>query len=251
MITQLNRFKNPLFALILMLPIIVFGQSDRVAGKIRGKVYDANSNTPLLGANVVVLPTSTGRGSMTDEHGDFVIPNVLTGKYDLMVTYIGYRKLKVQGINVLPGQTVEVKFPLTVSALTGDEVFVIADANDDIVNVKSTVTQIKVSGEEISKMPVSDFTDIIASTGGVVETEGGRSSGIHIRGGRSGEIAYFVDGIHTPIFVIFPSKISFAAIAGGKETALDMAESPFGMPSTIMLEICFSFLSENSTSISL
>jgi len=36
-------------------------QSDRVAGKIRGRVVDANSNEALIGANIVVLPAGLGR----------------------------------------------------------------------------------------------------------------------------------------------------------------------------------------------
>jgi len=46
-------------------------------------------------------------------------------------------------------------------------------------------------------MPVSNFTDVIANAGGVVKTEAGRSRGIHMRGGRSGEVAFYVDGILT------------------------------------------------------
>jgi len=68
---------------------------------------------------------------------------------------------------------------------------------ENTVDVKSVVTQVKYSGDQLYKMPVSNFTDVIANAGGVVKTEAGRSRGIHMRGGRSGEVAFYVDGILT------------------------------------------------------
>ena len=41
-------------------------------------------------------------------------------------------------------------------------------------------------------MPVEDIADVIKLQGGVTQDAGG---GIHIRGGRSSEVAYLVDGV--------------------------------------------------------
>jgi len=172
-------------------------QSDRVSGKIRGRVVDSTSKDPLAGANVLVLPVESGRGTMTNQNGEFVLPNLMTGKYNVKVSYMGYASTTIQDIDVSPGGTSEILFSLTVEAIEGQEVNVIAETMENIIDIKTVVTQVKYSGEQLYKMPVSNFTDVIANAGGVVKTEAGRSRGIHMRGGRSGEVAFYVDGILT------------------------------------------------------
>ena len=82
---------------------VLDAQSDRVSGKIRGKVIGAINKDPLIGANVLLLPIETGRGTMTNENGEFVIPNLITGKYSLKVSYMGYASTIIQSIDVSPG----------------------------------------------------------------------------------------------------------------------------------------------------
>ena len=172
-------------------------QSDRVSGKIRGRVVDSTSKDPLAGANVLVLPVESGRGTMTNQNGEFVLPNLMTGKYNVKVSYMGYASTTIQDIDVSPGGTSEILFSLTVEAIEGQEVNVVAESMENTIDIKTVVTQVKYSGEQLYKMPVSNFTDVIANAGGVVKTEAGRSRGIHMRGGRSGEVAFYVDGILT------------------------------------------------------
>ncbi len=172
-------------------------QSDRVSGKIRGRVVDSTSKDPLAGANVLVLPFESGRGTMTNQNGEFVLPNLMTGKYNVKVSYMGYASTTIQDIDVSPGGTSEILFSLTVEAIEGQEVNVIAESMENTIDIKTVVSQVKYSGEQLYKMPVSNFTDVIANAGGVVKTEAGRSRGIHMRGGRSGEVAFYVDGILT------------------------------------------------------
>ena len=172
-------------------------QSDRVSGKIRGRVVDSTSKNPLAGANVLVLPVGSGRGTMTNENGEFVLPNLMTGRYNVKVSYMGYASTTIQDIDVSPGGTTEILFSLTIEAIEGQEVNVVAESMENTIDIKTVVSQVKYSGEQLYKMPVSNFTDVIANAGGVVKTEAGRSRGIHMRGGRSGEVAFYVDGILT------------------------------------------------------
>ena len=54
-----------IFSLLSLLIVVssLFSQSDRVAGKIRGKVVDAETGQPLVGANIIILPTESGLGT--------------------------------------------------------------------------------------------------------------------------------------------------------------------------------------------
>ena len=191
----MKKFNFIIYALVVI--ITLNAQSDRVSGKIRGRVVDSTSKNPLAGANVLVLPVGSGRGTMTNENGEFVLPNLMTGRYNVKVSYMGYASTTIQNIDVSPGGTTEILFSLTIEAIEGQEVNVVAESMENTINIKTVVSQVKYSGEQLYKMPVSNFTDVIANAGGVVKTEAGRSRGIHMRGGRSGEVAFYVDGILT------------------------------------------------------
>jgi outer membrane receptor protein involved in Fe transport len=92
-------------ALILLFSISVFGQS-KSQGKVkrkyrdveqmstqipavflRGSVYDADKN-PVAGANVTV--DGTVKGVNTNEFGEFLIENLMTGKARIRVSFVGY-----------------------------------------------------------------------------------------------------------------------------------------------------------------
>ena len=191
----MKEFNFIIYALVVITTLNA--QSDRVSGKIRGRVIDNVSKDPLAGANVLVLPVESGRGTMTNEYGEFVLPNLMTGKYNVRVSYMGYASTTIQNIDVSPGGTTKILFSLGIEAIEGQEVNVVAESMENTVDVKTVVTQVKYTGEQLYKMPVSNFTDVIANAGGVVKTEAGRSRGIHMRGGRSGEVAFYVDGILT------------------------------------------------------
>ena len=190
------KFKSH-FLLTLIIISVLDAQSDRVSGKIRGKAIDGMTKDPLVGANILLLPVESGRGTMTNENGEFVIPNIMSGIYSIKVSYMGYASTIIQNIEVSPGATTEILCSMSVEAIEGQEVNVVAESMENTVDVKSVVTQVKYSGDQLYKMPVSNFTDVIANAGGVVKTEAGRSRGIHMRGGRSGEVAFYVDGILT------------------------------------------------------
>ena len=191
----MKKFNFIIYALVVI--ITLNAQSDRVSGKIRGRVVDSTSKNPLAGANVLVLPVESGRGTMTNEDGEFVLPNLMTGRYNVKVSYMGYASTTIQDIDVSPGGTTQILFSLTIEAIEGQEVNVVAESMENTIDIKTVVSQVKYSGEQLYKMPVSNFTDVIANAGGVVKTEAGRSRGIHMRGGRSGEVAFYVDGILT------------------------------------------------------
>ena len=191
----MKKFNFIIYALVVITALNA--QSDRVSGKIRGRVVDSTSKNPLAGANVLVLPVGSGRGTMTNEDGEFVLPNLMTGRYNVKVSYMGYASTTIQDIDVSPGGTTEILFSLTIEAIEGQEVNVVAESMENTIDIKTVVSQVKYSGEQLYKMPVSNFTDVIANAGGVVKTEAGRSRGIHMRGGRSGEVAFYVDGILT------------------------------------------------------
>jgi len=158
-------------------------------GKIAGKVTDAESGAPLPGANILIEGTTLGAAANTQ--GEFIILNVPPGTYTLKATMMGYGAMKVSGVRVMIDLTSTVNFQLKPSVLDmGEEVTVVAER--PLIRKDITSSRAIVGTEEIKEMPVENFFQVLELQAGVVRGSGG---GIHIRGGRSGEIVYMVDGL--------------------------------------------------------
>ena len=72
--------------------------SNQEKGSLSGVVTDEKNGQPLIGANVIISGTSIG--SATDINGRYIIKNLDLGTIDLVVTYIGYKKKTVKGIDI-------------------------------------------------------------------------------------------------------------------------------------------------------
>ncbi len=168
----------------LLLGTILFAEG----GKISGWVTEKDSGNPLPGVSILVV--GAGIGADTDSDGRFIILNVSPGTYTLQTSYIGYATIKVKDLIVSTGRTSEQNFSLTQEMIKGEEIVVIAKR--PLVHKDLTSSQKIITAEEISAMPVESFLGVLTAQAGVNQGPGGE---LHIRGGRSNEIGYYIDGI--------------------------------------------------------
>lgn len=173
---------------IVMLYVAFSFVSASNTGQIKGKVIDQDGDA-LIGVNVIVEKTELG--AATDFEGEFIVPFVPAGSYTISASYLGYTSVSKAGVQVFSDQTVVVNFLLDPAVITMDPIIV--NAEKPMVIKTQTQTQRTVTGEDISMMPISDINEIIMLQAGVSTSE----RGIHVRGGRDTEIAYYVDGILT------------------------------------------------------
>ena len=157
-------------------------------GKITGHITNIETGEPLPGVNVVVEEILLGAAS--DQNGIFVILNVPTGYYTLSASYIGYSKYVVQELRVSLGQTTVQDFQLTQEIIEGEEIIVLAER--PLVRKDLTASQKILTSDEIKNMPVESFLGVLTTQAGVNQGAGGE---IHIRGGRSNEVGYYIDGV--------------------------------------------------------
>lgn len=174
-----------LLSFILLLPAISFAGT---TGKIQGRIIEKDTNEPVIGANVILLGTT--RGAATDTDGMFFILNVKPGVYEIQASAIGYTKVKMTNIRVQTDRTTKVDFELEATIIEGSEVVVVAAR--PILEKDRTNTAAYVNAEQIEKLPVQEVQDVLRLQTGVVLDAAGR---LHLRGGRSGEVAYLIDGI--------------------------------------------------------
>jgi len=157
-------------------------------GKIKGKVIEKDSGQPVIGANVILEGTT--KGAAADMDGNYFIINVPPGKYNIVVTAIGYQKIKITGAQVFTDRTTNQDFELSSEVLQGDEVVITAVR--PIIEKDRTNTSAYVNSDQIDALPVQEVEDLIQLQTGITRDASGR---FHMRGGRAGEIAYLVDGI--------------------------------------------------------
>ena len=158
-------------------------------GKISGQITDAETGEGLPGVNVQVVGTALG--ASTDLDGVYVILNVPPGLHTVEYSFIGYKTMRVKEVRVNVDFTTRLNQSLPVAAVEGETVEVFGERNP-LVRQDLTNTQVAITAETVADLPVDNLRDVIKLQAGIVEDNDGS---LHIRGGRSNEIAFQVNGI--------------------------------------------------------
>ena len=88
---------------------------------IRGRIVDQEAQSPLLGANVVVLGTDPLLGNSTEADGSFRIEQVPVGRHTLKISCIGYEDAQIPELIVGSGKEVVLTIRLTESLTQMEE----------------------------------------------------------------------------------------------------------------------------------
>ena len=121
------------------------------SGKLTGFVYDADSNTPLIGCNIMLEGTSIGTASDLD--GRFFLLDIFPGKYSLKASMIGYSDYLIEDVQINIDLTTQIENPMTISAIEGEVITV--NAKKELINKNLTSTTAIITGEDIEKLPVN------------------------------------------------------------------------------------------------
>ncbi|MCL5018969.1 MAG: TonB-dependent receptor, partial [Patescibacteria group bacterium] len=170
--------------ILLLLPHTGMGG---VTGKISGKVTNKSTGEALPGVNIVVEGTQLG--AATDSEGNYFIINVPAGKYTISASIIGFAKVTISDVQVIADFTCEQGFSLTETAISGEEIRIVAEA--PVMQKDQTAPVEVITNDEIKTLPIRGYGQVLGLQAGVVEYGGGLVS---IRGGRTSETAYYVDG---------------------------------------------------------
>ena len=76
-------------------------KSDNIKGVIKGRIVDADSLKPVIGASVALFRYSDSTvetGEYSDRNGNFELKNIKAGNYYLRISYIGYREREYRPI---------------------------------------------------------------------------------------------------------------------------------------------------------
>ncbi len=205
-------FSLCLFMLIILVCIMTVNIHDVIAattGKISGIVTVEGTQQPLVNANVTIIGTSTT--TTTNDSGYYVMTNIPPAGYDVIVELTGFRSKTVKATKVFAGLTTTINFALQPSEVVELEGITVTAARPLIKKDVTQTTRI-IEADEIESMPRDTVNGILQTQAGVAVLNA--TGSVHIRGGRSMEIKYLIDGIpvNDPMFSGLGLQISTNAI---------------------------------------
>ncbi|UCD19221.1 MAG: TonB-dependent receptor [candidate division WOR-3 bacterium] len=171
---------------MLFFPLLIYAGT---VGKIAGRVLDAETNEPLVAVDVFIDELQTG--GATDMDGHYFILNVPPGTYDVEASMIGYRAEIKKSVNVFTDRTTYIDFTLSPTVIELDAPVVVV-AKRPVIEIDMTSKETRITREQFDITPIEKPTEAIALQGGVTTDAAGE---LHVRGGRSGELAYYIEGI--------------------------------------------------------
>ncbi len=178
--------------LYLMLAVVYTGVAQTGTGVIKGKVLDEKKKEGVPFANVIVELNGAQKGGVTtDFDGNFKFSSLTPGKYDLKVSSVGFGPQVLKGVVVSSDKITFLDVKLTESSIQLKEVEIKYQV--PLIDKDKTTSGGTVTREEIEKLPTRDINSIAATTAGVFQADEGRA--LNVRGSRSENTVYFVDGI--------------------------------------------------------
>ena len=170
-----------------VLSLLAFGSFAQKTATLKGKLIDATTKEPLIGATVLIV--GTYNGASVDVEGNFIVKNIKPGDYTIKFTYIGYTDKAFNGITLKDGEVRVLNTSLAMRSTVMNEVVIVGEKN--LINLEDAASEVNITSEDIEQMAVRNVQEIINMQAGVNQTP----DGINIRGGRNYETQYLIDGI--------------------------------------------------------
>lgn len=191
-----------LFAAAL-LSLSALAPAQQLTGKITGTVMD-KSGSFIAGAEIKLTSATTGqtRDTKSKNSGDFELPTIQAGNYELEVRHKGFKSYRLPGIELTANQSLSLgEIKLTI----GDAATTITVQAEGTIQVQTSSGERSgiITSEEIENLAVinRDFSTLVALLPGVVDNPGtaevqGFSGGasFNVNGGRSNGNSITIDG---------------------------------------------------------
>ncbi|WP_430426704.1 TonB-dependent receptor [Maribacter litoralis] len=169
------------FFTVIFLSLFLCTQSQEISSSVSGTVKD-NSGKPLPFASVFIEGLKLG--VLTDDNGQFTIAKIPLGKYNVIVSFIGYTT-QSKAIEIIENSSnIKLSYILKENVENLDEVN---------VNGKSKETQIETKGFAVSAIKTEEASLRNIQTNELLNT----TVGVKIRqnGGLGSEVTYSLNGL--------------------------------------------------------
>ncbi|MEM8894828.1 MAG: TonB-dependent receptor [Bacteroidota bacterium] len=166
-------------------------------GNLGGTITD-DKNNPLPGVTIQLQDNTIG--DITDQNGEFIIPNLGAGSYTLIISSLGFQKT-IRKINVVSARTTDLSVSLNESAEELDEIVVTG------TTVAHEISQQPLQVSSINMLPLqnetADVVNILDRTTGVHTRQSGGFGAytiIQLNGFSGRSVRIYYDGIPLELY---------------------------------------------------
>ncbi len=193
---------------------LTFAQNNKQ--NIRGVVVDKLTQSPIYGATVKIA--NSQKLLITDSIGAYAFNELNPSRYDLKVTYNGYKEAFIANVIVSSGKETIVDISLEEEFKSLKEVMVKSSNKASSINKMATVSARTFSMEEVNRYAGgrSDPARLAANFAGVSTTDDSRND-IVIRGNSPTGVLWKIDGMN----VTNPNHFASIGTTGGAVSALN------------------------------
>jgi hypothetical protein len=199
---------------IMMISAISFAQNNKQ--NIRGVVLDKLSQTPIIGATIVVQNST--KQTQTDNSGNYLLTDMAPDRYEIKVSFSGYKVVIIPNVIVTSGKEVILDITMDDEFNKLNEVVVKASNKAGTINKLATVSARTFSMEEVNRFAGgrSDVARLAANFAGVSTPDDSRND-IVIRGNSPVGVLWRIDGMN----VTNPNHFASVGTTGGAVSALN------------------------------
>ncbi len=186
---------------------------------IRGKIIDKQSETPLIGVTIEILNHEVLNMVTSNVNGEFVIPKIAVGRYELRFRYLGYNTMAIPNVLVTSGKEVILEIAMEESIISLDEIVISSEVEKDkATNEMATISARTFSLEEVTRFSggANDVSRMVSNYAGVNSLDDNRND-IVIRGNSPTGVLWRLEGIPIPN----PNHFSTFGTTGGPISALN------------------------------
>lgn len=175
---------------IMAICLLITSAAMAQQGEIRGKITDSSNGTLLPFATVAYTENGTTKGVVSDMNGEYKIKPLSPGRYDLVISYVGYNSYSLNGVQVSAEKITYADAALNNNnSLPPVEVF----WEPPLIDPGVTAVMDIIETEEIEQSLERSVTGLVANSAGVFQKDEGGS--LNVRGTRESSTLYVVDGI--------------------------------------------------------
>jgi hypothetical protein len=187
--------------LLLCLPVLASAQEATIVGTVTDP---SGAVVPSVAILVTNVNTEAVRTLATNDAGQYVVPGLLIGKYDLKAQASGFKVEEYKGVVLNVNDRIRVDFQMKLGQMADT---ILVESNPVAVQADSGEQSSLVSGTQISELSTngrSIYTYITLTTGASnlmpsfqPPSSGGANSNVSFNGNRAGHNLYMLDGGET------------------------------------------------------
>ncbi|HLP17532.1 MAG TPA: TonB-dependent receptor [Bacteroidota bacterium] len=170
--------------ILFVLIFFTYTANAGVSGSIEGKIVDAADGRTLPGVNILLVGTTIG--AVSDANGQYRFPNVRAGYYEMRFSAIGYNTVIIKGVRVQIDLRTRVDARMEASAVELAPIEITAET--PLIQKDLASAAYSISSGKFSALPVSTFEEVLT-------LQPGTTFDGHVRGGKTNEVFYLVDGL--------------------------------------------------------